>query len=110
MSEFTFLFRGGEAPSSPEAFQQRMQRWSAWAKELREKGHLKGGSPLEEGGKVVKGSQRTVTDGPFAESKDLVGGFMAIEARDLDQAVQLSLGCPIFEGGGAVEVRPVMQM
>jgi hypothetical protein len=56
----------------------------------------------------VKGKQKAVTDGPFAEAKDVVGGFTLIEARDLEQAVELSKGCPIFEVEGAVEVRPVM--
>ena len=70
----------------------------AWLKELGEKGHIKDpGHPLERAGKLVKGKQKTVTDGPFAEAKDVVGGYTLIEARDLDQAVELSKGCPIFE-------------
>jgi hypothetical protein len=58
----------------------------------------------------VKGEQKTVTDGPFTETKDVVGGYTLIEARDLAEAVDLSKGCPIFEVDGAVEVRPVMQI
>jgi hypothetical protein len=111
MSEFVYLYRGGAMGRSPEQIQQTMQKWMAWFKQLSDKGHIKSpGHPLERGGKVVKGSQKTVTDGPFAESKDVVGGYTLIEARDLDQAVELSKGCPIFEGEGMVEVRPVMQM
>ena len=68
------------------------------------------GQPLEHNGKLVKGRQKIVTDGPFAETKDIVGGFTLVEARDLEQAVELSKGCPIFEVDGAVEVRPVMKM
>jgi len=45
-----------------------------------------------------------------SEAKDLVGGFTLVEARDIDEAVQLSHGCPILEGGGSVEVRPIMKM
>ncbi len=111
MSEFVYLYRGGVAPGSPEGMQQRMQKWSAWLRELSEKGHIKDqGQPLERAGKLVKGKQKMVTDGPFAEAKDVVGGYTLIVARDLDQAVELSKGCPIFEGDGAVEVRPVMKM
>ena len=111
MSEFTYLFRGGEASGSPEQMQQQMQKWVAWIKELGERGHLKDpGQPLERTGKVVKGKQKIVTDGPYAEAKDLVGGYMLVEARDLAHAVELSLGCPILETGGLVEVRPIMQM
>ena len=56
---------------------------------------------------MVRGSR---CDGPYAEAKDLVGGFSLIEAKDLTHAVELSKGCPILEVGGSVEVRPVMQM
>ena len=59
---------------------------------------------------MVEGNQKIVTDGPYAEAKDLVGGFSLIEAKDIAQAVDLSKGCPILEVGGSVEVRPVMQI
>ena len=111
MSEYLFLYRGGQRETSPEKLQQQMQKWMTWLKGLGEKGHVKDqGQPLERAGKLVKGRQKTVTDGPFAEAKDVVGGYTLVEARDLDQAVELSKGCPIFETEGAVEVRPVMKM
>ena len=111
MSEFLFLYREGETNRSPERMQQTMQKWMSWLKELGEKGHIKDqGQPLERTGKVVKGRQKSVTDGPFAEAKDIVGGYTLIEARDLGQAVELSKGCPIFEADGTVEVRPVMKI
>jgi hypothetical protein len=111
MSEYVFLYRGGESGQSPEMAQQMMQKWMTWLKTLGQQGHIKDqGQPLEKTGKLVKGKQKTVTDGPFAEAKDVVGGYTLIEARDLAQAVELSKGCPIFEVDGAVEVRPVMKM
>ena len=111
MSEYVFLYRGGSREGSPAEMQQTMQKWMTWLKSLGEKGHVKDqGQPLEQTGKLVKGKQKTVTDGPFAEVKDVIGGYTLIEARDLDQAVELSKGCPIFERDGAVEVRPVMKM
>ena len=111
MSEFLYIYRGGERDGSPEKMQQTMQKWVTWLTALTEKGHIKDqGQPLEPSGKVVKGQQKTVTDGPFAEAKDIVGGYTLIEARDLDQAAELSKGCPILEVGGAVEVRPIMKM
>jgi hypothetical protein len=111
MSEFVYLYRGGETGRSPERMQQSMQKWMAWFQELSEKGHIADrGQPLERAGKLVKGKQKTVTDGPFAETKDVIGGYTLIQARDLDQAVELSKGCPIFEVEGAVEVRPVMKL
>jgi hypothetical protein len=116
MSQFIYLYRVTEdarrqAMGTPERAQQSMQRWMAWMKELDAQGHLKDrGQPLESTGKVVRGQQKSVTDGPYTEAKDLVGGFTLVEAKDIEQAVELSRGCPILDGGGSVEVRPVMRM
>ena len=113
MSEFVYLYRSGPRPSrSPEQAQQEMQRWMTWLKDLTEKGHIKDpGHPLERAGKLVTGKARTVTDGPFAEAKDVVGGYTLVQAADIGQATALAAGCPIFEiADGTVEVRPVMRM
>ena len=112
MSEFLYIYRGGDSSGSPEQMQQTMQKWVAWLTDLGQKGHMKDqGQPLEPGGKVVKGhQQKTITDGPFAEAKDIVGGYTLVEARDLEQAAELAKGCPILEVGGMVEVRPIMKM
>lgn len=111
MNEFVFLYRGGETGRSPERAQQMMQKWMAWLKELAESGHLKDrGQPLERAGKLVNGKRTAITDGPFAEAKDVVGGYSLILAKDLDDAAELSKGCPILELDGQVEVRPVMKL
>lgn len=111
MSEFTYLYRGGNMDGSPEEQQKRIQKWTAWFKELTEKGYLKAiGNPLESAGKVVKGEKKSVTDGPFAEAKDVIGGYSIIEARDLEQAAEIAKGCPILEASGSVEVRPIRKM
>src|SRR5215831_12714270 len=112
MSEFTFLFRGSDPTAqSPGEMQKSMQKWHAWFKELGEKGHIKyPGHPLERAGKVVRGKQKSVHDGPYAEAKDIVNGFTLIEAKDLPHAVELSKGCTILEAGGSVEVRPIRIM
>lgn len=116
MSEFIFLYRNTrearqEHMGTPEKAQQNMKRWRAWFDELSRKGQLKSiGQPLEVEGKVVGGNRKTVTDGPYAETKDILGGFSVVEAKDIDQAVTIASGCPILENGGSVEVRPVMQM
>jgi hypothetical protein len=111
MSQFLFIYRGGMGgDTSPAEMQQQMQRWMTWLKELGEKGFVKDpGQPLERTGKVVAGKQKSVTDGPFAE-KDLVSGYTLVEAKDLSQATELSLGCPIFLYAGSVEVRPIAKM
>jgi hypothetical protein len=111
MNEFTYLFRGRDTTASPEQMQKTMEKWVAWFKELGAKGHLKEpGHPLEHTGKVVKGKQKIVNDGPYAEAKDVVGGYIVIEAKDLQHAVEISKGCPILEAGGSVEVRPIQTM
>ena len=116
MSQFLYLYRATvqsrqEAMGTPERAQQSMQRWMKWMADLEAKGHLKDrGQPLEGTGKVVRG-QKSVVDGPYTEAKDLVGGFTIVQAKDIDQAVELSYGCPILDGpGNSVEVRPVMKM
>lgn len=116
MSEFVYLFRASgaaqqQAMGTPEAAQRSMEAWLAWIRGLEAGGHLKDpGQPLERAGKVVRGKQRMVTDGPYVEVKDLVAGFIVVEARDLEQAVELASGCPMLEGEGSVEVRPVMPL
>ena len=112
MANFMFVFRGGDVShDSPEQMQKYMQQWMSWFQGLTASGVYKGqGAPLEPGGKVVRGTRKTVTDGPYAEAKDLVGGYAIIEAATLDAAVEIARGCPTFEKNGAVEVRPVRAM
>jgi len=111
MNEFVFLYRGGNRPDSPEQGQQVMQKWMAWFKDLAAKGYVVDrGQPLERSGKTVRRTSKSVIDGPLAETKEVVGGYTLIKANDLDQAAELAKGCPIFEIGGQVEVRPVMKL
>lgn len=111
MSEFTFLFRGRDTSSSPEQMQNAMEKWVGWFKDLVAKGHIKDpGHPLEPTGKMVVGRNKSVNDGPFAEAKDVIGGYTLIEAKDIDEAAELAKGCPILEVGGSVEVRPIQKL
>jgi hypothetical protein len=112
MSEFLYLFRGGDNPqASPEAMQQHMMKWVAWIDQLTRDGVMKAGEPLQGAGRVLSGPRgQLVTDGPFTESKEVVGGFLHVRATDLDRAVEIARGCPIFEHGGTVEVRPIQPM
>jgi hypothetical protein len=110
MAEFLYLYRGNRPDLTPEEGQRVLQKWMNWFKELGASGNLKdGGHPLEAGGKVVNG-KAAVTDGPFTESKDLVGGYTLIEAPSLERAAELAKGCPILEYHGSVEVRPIMKL
>jgi hypothetical protein len=114
MSKFLYLFRThgeGFKPASPEEMERMMKAWMDWIDGLRQAGHLvQTGERLQPSGKVLRGKAKAVTDGPYAESKDLVGGYLLVQARDLDEAAELAKGCPIFGIDGLVEVRPVVSM
>lgn len=113
MSEFALLYRSTlkarqAVLDSPERSQHSLVKWRAWFEEMRNNGQLRNpGQPLEGVGKVVGGSKKAITDGPYAETKEVIGGFSLIEARNLDHAAQIASGCPILDIGGSVEVRPV---
>src|ERR1039458_4751172 len=108
MNEFVFLYRGGMGDGtqpSPEQYQEIMQRWNAWFGKLGEEGHLKDwGAPLQREGKHVAAGG-VVTDGPFSEGKEIIGGYSIVKANDLAEAAEIAKGCPHFEAGGSVEVR-----
>jgi hypothetical protein len=89
MQDFIFLFRGGasaRAALSPEQMQQHLKKWTSWFEGLGKNGHYHGvGHPLDRAGKVLRGTKKILTDGPFAESKDVVGGFAVINAATIDR-------------------------
>ena len=110
MSEFALLFRGSTRSVAPAEQQQKtVQKWQAWMKDLHDRGLITNpGHPLESAGQVISGRARSVNDSPFAEVKDVINGFIVVNAADLAEAVEISKGCPILDVDGAVEVRPVM--
>ena len=80
----------------------------SWFERLSREGKAIGGAPLENQGKVVSGSKgRTVSDGPFAESKEAIGGYFLLDVQSIEEAVEIAQQCPILEYGAKVEVRPV---
>jgi len=110
MANFLFVYRGKpEAYSklTPEQMQQNMQKWNDWIAEGFQKGWLvDAGDALTQEGRVVN-AKRVVTDGPFVESKEVVGGYSVAQANTIDAAAELAKGCPILLTGGSVEVRPL---
>jgi hypothetical protein len=114
MEKFMYLFRGGENhahnAADSEAAAKNMQKWMAWMGELAQKGIMVGSDPLQPTGKVVSGTKKVVTDGPFVEAKEMVGGYLIVNAKDINDAVEISKGCPIFDENGKVEVRPLQKM
>ena len=111
MSQFMLFIRNGEEPNelSPEQIQQAIQRFSAWARKLREQGKLVAAEKLKdnEGLLLRTRNGQIVVDGPFAETKETIGGYFIVEAGNLDEAVALTKECLALSNGGIVELREI---
>ena len=113
MDKFLFLFRGGNhhhPGNPPEAMKAHLQKMMNWIGDLTKKGIYVGGDALQRTGKQVAGSKKSVTDGPFIEAKEMIGGYVIVHAKDIHEAVEISKGCPNLETEGIVEVRPIQKM
>jgi hypothetical protein len=106
---YMLLFRGTELRKSlsPEEMQRVSEKWMAWFRGLTEEGKAVAGSPLECEGKIVSGKDRIVSDGPFAESKEAIGGYFLLDVATMDEALAIARECPGLPYGIRVEVRPV---
>ncbi|HMT28007.1 MAG TPA: YciI family protein [Bacteroidia bacterium] len=114
MKEFLLVFRreesSNEPPMSPEQLQSMMKPWQDWMGSLAAQNKLvSSGNRLASEGKVVKPGN-LVTNGPYVEIKEAIGGYILIRANSLDEAAELSKGCPILHIGGNVEVRAIVPM
>ncbi len=89
-------------------YQNEIELHGKWIQELGDR--YDSGEALEEDTKIIQGKELVVTDGPFIESKELVGGFYILRAHSLEEATELAKGCPTLRLGGRVEVRPVMHL
>lgn len=109
MNDYLLIFRGGPnfATASAEQIQQAMEKWKTWMEKLGSQGLLNGAERLTRSGAVITGSKKQVSDGPYTETKEIVGGYMSIKAADLQQAIDIAQDCPIFNYDGIVEVREV---
>ena len=92
---------------SPEQMQQIGENWMAWFNRLKDEGKCVAGNPLEREGKIVSGKNKAVSDGPFAESKETIGGYFLLKVGSIDEAVAIAQQCPGLPFGIRVEVRPV---
>jgi hypothetical protein len=110
MANFLFVYRNSSesyGTMSPEEMQRMLQKWQVWIGEGIQNGWMmEPGDGLKKEGRVVN-AKKIITDGPFIEIKEVVGGFSIVKADTLDAAAELAKGCPIFLRGGSVEVRPL---
>lgn len=107
------IFHGGELPAeeqTPGNMEASMGKWMAWIDKLAKDGKYVSGEPLLPGGKIISGKTKTVTDGPFTEGKEIIGGYFIINAASYDEAVELCSDYPDYERGGKVAVRQVMKL
>ena len=114
MKEFAFIFRrditANEEQPSPEQLQGMMKLWQDWMGSIAAQNKLSSsGNRLGTKGKVVKPGS-IVTDGPYVEIKEAIGGFIIVKADSIDEAAELAKGCPILGIGGNVEVRDIIEM
>ena len=111
MKEFMLIFRrtpNGGRPS-PEEMQSSIQKWQDWIGSIAAQGKFSSTNMLGPGGKVVR-TGGTVSEGPFVETTESLGGNLILKAESLDEAATLANGCPILSIGGNVEVRPIMEI
>ncbi|MCH5598153.1 YciI family protein [Niabella ginsengisoli] len=113
MNDFLFIFRRDEndiPKLSPEQMQEDTQKWIDWIGGIAAQNKLNNrGNRLERTGKVVK-ADNMITDGPYMELKEAIGGYIVVTAESLDEAAELAKGCPIFNYKGNVEVREIKAM
>ena len=109
MEKFMLIFHGGIGyDASPADMQANMGKWMGWVEQLQKEGKYVSGEALLPGGKLVTGTT-AVTDGPYTEGKELVGGYFVIKATNMEEAVAECQNYPDFQFGGQVQVRPVMK-
>lgn len=109
-TEYMILFRSTDWKKdlSLEEMQAIMDQTLAWFDRLRAEGKFKAAQPLFSEGKVISGSQgRSITDGPFAESKESVGGYLILQETTMEEAVEIAKGWPMLQCGASLEVRPL---
>lgn len=108
MPQFMLLIENGDWERiSPKDQEATIQKYINWVRSMRENNQFVAGDELKPGGKRLIANGSGVVDGPYAETKESIGGYMLIEADSLDQAAEIAKGCPTFGHGGAVQVKEI---
>ncbi len=113
MKEFLLIFRNdfkSMPKGSPEEMQAITKRWMDWVGGIAAQNKLfDRGNRLSSSGRVVK-PDNVITDGPYSEIKESVGGYSIVKADSYEEAVEVAKGCPVLQMGGNVEVREIDQL
>jgi hypothetical protein len=110
MDEFILIFRheDGLKVASPEQIQIWMKQTKDWMGDIAAQNKLSGGNGLPFADARVVKSNKMVTNGPFGEIKETIGGYIIVKAENIDEAVDFAKGCPVLQGeGNTVEVRKI---
>ncbi|MCX2681735.1 YciI family protein [Galbibacter sp. EGI 63066] len=94
---------------SPKEMEELIGAHMAWANQLAESGHMISGDGLEENSVQISGKDCVVKDGTFIESKEMIGGYYLLQAKDLDSIIDIAKACPCHLWGGTTEIRPIME-
>jgi len=109
-NQYLLLFTGNEwwNKLSAEQIQQVIDQSKEWYGNLAAAGKVKGSQALAREGATISGKNpRVFTDGPFAESKEAIGGYLLLEAASLDEAIAVAKECPSLRYGTTIDVRPL---
>ena len=112
MTDVLYLCRGTERVNgalSPRQMQDYLRHFQDWIASLTKAGKIRA-ADLWPSGRTLSGPRAMMTDGPYAEAKDLIGGYTVISAKSLDEATEIARGCPFLPVGGTVKIRPVLSV
>lgn len=111
MKEYMMIFRNeksdGATTPSTDQMNAVMNQWKSWIQGIASNGKYSGTNRLLGEGKTIKPGN-VISDGPYAEVKEMIGGYLIVKARSLDEAMEMAKSCPSMLYGGNVEVRAVM--
>ena len=109
MQDYVFFFRWmNDLQPSPEEMQAAYKDWMNWIGDIIAKNKLAaGGNSLAGSGKVVR-ANGLITDGPYVEIKEALGGYIIVRTETMEEAIELAEACPVVKGGGSLEIRPVL--
>lgn len=104
------LVKGDGSGSSPETMQKKLENYMVWMEKWKSSGHYVGGNPFETSGALIFENQTVQTSGDWLNPAEVIGGYIHLMAKDLDQAILIAQECPLLVGGCGIYVRPFHKM